>query len=958
MRNEHIDNFPRKPVISRFVAPWDTSGWYGVWPDLQPGSRLYTNSEAQVAQLPEKYKGVPYIRTYNSNAEGFDDKQEVDFYVEQDAVVYAALDDRCVPDFLEQFQDSGDVLTSTDGTVYRIFLRKYASGAQVHIPGFKGPYNHYIVFALPTSREYAEHHYDTAQVPVTLEPYQKRSYQWYFYETFNHLEDGTCPQDFCMDGTGGVRTYRSAPQRKYLYLGADSRLYRKTQTTGKDVFETSFTAVYGESRLYVCGVELCITPQEIRLPAQQRVLAKSTDGTYQIQIKRDPAAARSEIWINSRLQCHVTCSEDKIADFSICTMEGACGQVDFLSLRDETEDYVVEDHFEELPKLLRTSHADAAEFAADAFPACKGLRIHGKKQAWVLYPFQPVSGIVRIETRVKVCGDGFALLPELRNSRGELLARVAMYYNNLYVSNGDRWEQIFDPHGGWFYYPCHNWYEIQIVADTNTCTYAVMVDGAKRADGLPLLSKTDDAAQLGFFTDTDDLLVSSIQVSDTNTFSRHLLPPGKLYDVTQAPYCAAGDGRTLDTEAIQRALNDAACMGGTVYLPHGTFFTGSLRIYSDTTFFLDTEAELIGTQDHSQYPLYTPGESLCAARQLGRSLLYAENARNIRITGGGTINGNGLYRFKMNDPKNDRENDSRPCAVYTAYCENVRIDNLSFKNAAFWTVVPLSSRNVFMEHLDLDCMNTPNRDGIDPVDCVDMTIRKCRIMAGDDGLCLKSSDILGCENIFVSDLMIQSLASGIKFGTDTYYSFRNAVIQRCTIKNVNRCGISLESVDGAAVENVRFDQIDMTDVGAPIYVVVGKRGRCPRGTHEQRASTIDGVEFHEIHFERPYPFSFTKDIRETMVIGQSPEQPVKNITFSQCEFNLPGGRTERPDRPQPIGTAYPEYDCHGLSAGSAYTFCFAEHVKLLDCKVQLDQEDCRPVAAYVDCGGKGEEPDA
>ena len=70
MRNEHIDIFPRKPVISRFVAPWDTSGWYGVWPDLQPGSRLYTNSEAQVAQLPEKYRGVPYIRTYNSNAAG------------------------------------------------------------------------------------------------------------------------------------------------------------------------------------------------------------------------------------------------------------------------------------------------------------------------------------------------------------------------------------------------------------------------------------------------------------------------------------------------------------------------------------------------------------------------------------------------------------------------------------------------------------------------------------------------------------------------------------------------------------------------------------------------------------------------------------------------------------------------------------------------------------------------
>lgn len=96
-----------------------------------------------------------------------------------------------------------------------------------------------------------------------------------------------------------------------------------------------------------------------------------------------------------------------------------------------------------------------------------------------------------------------------------------------------------------------------------------------------------------------------------------------------------------------------------------------------------------------------------------------------------------------------------------------------------------------------------------------MTIRNCNIMAGDDGLCFKSSDSFGCERIHVDDLVIQSLASGIKFGTDSYYSLKDTCIENCAIKNVNRCGVSLESVDGAEVENVLFQDIHMTDVGAP-----------------------------------------------------------------------------------------------------------------------------------------------
>ena len=311
------------------------------------------------------------------------------------------------------------------------------------------------------------------------------------------------------------------------------------------------------------------------------------------------------------------------------------------------------------------------------------------------------------------------------------------------------------------------------------------------------------------------------------------------------------------------------------------------------------------------------------------------------------------YRFKMNDPVSDRRAlDARPDIVYITYSKDITIENINFKNSAFWTVVPLSSGNIVMHHLNLDCMNTPNRDGIDPVDCHDMTIYSCNIMAGDDGLCFKSSDPVGCYNIDVWDMMIQSLASGIKFGTDTYYCLKNAHITDCAIKNVNRCGISLETVDGAEVENVTFERIDMTDVGAPVYITVGARNRLPRGGAPVRKSGIKNVTFRDMRFDRAYPFSYTKNIREVMAVGQSPEQIMENILFENCDFTLAGGFSEIPGCPRPIDNRYPEYDRHGLSAGHGFTVRYAKDFRLSNVNITLESPDVRPLIAYFDCEEK------
>ena len=203
----------------------------------------------------------------------------------------------------------------------------------------------------------------------------------------------------------------------------------------------------------------------------------------------------------------------------------------------------------------------------------------------------------------------------------------------------------------------------------------------------------------------------------------------------------------------------------------------------------------------------------------------------------------------------NREPLSRPCVIYITYSSDVTVESIHMRRSCFWTVVPLSCRNVLLRHLDLDCMYTPNRDGIDPVDVCDMSIYDCAVMAGDDGLCFKSSDAFGCERIDVWDMMLQSLASGFKFGTDTYYSLRDFTLRDCSRKNINRCGISLEAVDGAEIDNVLFERVDMVDVGAPAYVAVGCRNRVPHGGAPERHAHIRSVTFRDLRFEAAYPFS-------------------------------------------------------------------------------------------------------
>lgn len=283
-------------------------------------------------------------------------------------------------------------------------------------------------------------------------------------------------------------------------------------------------------------------------------------------------------------------------------------------------------------------------------------------------------------------------------------------------------------------------------------------------------------------------------------------------------YGAVGNGTTLDTAAIQSAID--ACTeagGGKVRVPAGHYVIGTVEIKSNVTLSLEHGAELWGSQDMKDYPT----RELRPARE-GQSqcLLYAEDATNIRLEGLGVIDGRGTPDAF---PKR-RGKDDRPRLIRFENCERVTFSGLTYKNPAFWGIHLVDCKDVYFTGVKVRMRNNHyNNDGLDIDGCENVLIENCDIVAGDDAICLKSS-LNPCRNIVVRDCIVSSNTAALKFGTSSYGGFINVDVSNCYFYDCPMGAIKLQSVDGGRLENVSISRIVMEGVGSPIFIRLGNRG--------------------------------------------------------------------------------------------------------------------------------------
>ncbi|HVU33940.1 MAG TPA: glycosyl hydrolase family 28 protein [Opitutaceae bacterium] len=278
----------------------------------------------------------------------------------------------------------------------------------------------------------------------------------------------------------------------------------------------------------------------------------------------------------------------------------------------------------------------------------------------------------------------------------------------------------------------------------------------------------------------------------------------KRRDFDVGSHGAMGDGRTLDTAAIQRAIDAAAGAGGGRVLLRGgsRYLTGALHLRSGIDFHLADDAELVVSTDPAHFG--------------GSGALNATGAVGLRITGTGTIDGRSPEFMERYDAANEWwvPKPFRPRLALLTGCRDVEVHDVTFRQAPSWTLHLLGCEHVLVDGMKVrNQMDVPNCDGIDPDHCRDVEIRNCAIACGDDAIVLKTTRPGAAygpsSRIRVHDCVLETQDSGLKIGTESTQDISDVRFENCTIKTGCR-GLCIQLRDEGNISNIAFQDITFT----------------------------------------------------------------------------------------------------------------------------------------------------
>jgi polygalacturonase len=435
---------------------------------------------------------------------------------------------------------------------------------------------------------------------------------------------------------------------------------------------------------------------------------------------------------------------------------------------------------------------------------------------------------------------------------------------------------------------------------------------------------------------------------------------------------AAGDGKQVDTPAINRAIEAAASSGGgTVRVPAGQYLCYSIHLRSNVALYLEQGAAIIAADTPHEGTTsggYDQAESNApweAYQDFGHnhwhnSLIWGEDLHDIAILGPGLIWGRGLS-WGHDDPVLPRAEAPGVGnkAIALKNCHNVLLRDFSILQGGHFGILATGVDNFSIDNLRIDT----NRDGIDIDCCRNVHVSNCTVNSPwDDGICPKSSFALGyarpTENVTISnccvtgDYQLGTVLDGsfkrfgpdfdanvwqrtgrIKCGTESNGGFKNIAISNCVFESCR--GLALETVDGGILEDITFTGVTMRDIrNAPLYLRLGGRMRGPQGVPIGRLARvlIENVTCYGPVNAMP------------SIIAGLPGHPVEDVKISDCFFLHKGGGTPEMAAivPEEHPDDYPEPYRMGTLPAQHFYVRHARNVEFSNVELASASPDARP----------------
>jgi polygalacturonase len=447
-------------------------------------------------------------------------------------------------------------------------------------------------------------------------------------------------------------------------------------------------------------------------------------------------------------------------------------------------------------------------------------------------------------------------------------------------------------------------------------------------------------------------------------------------------YGATGDGKTIDTDAINRAIEAAAAVGGGMVLfPAGIYLCFSIHLRSNVHLHLEQGATIVAAEspkpgettgyNGGTYDAAEPNAPWEPYQDYGHnhwhnSLIWGEDLHDISITGTGLIYGKGLS-FGA-DGATQAQRGGYP--IYVAEqpsvgnksialknCHNVQLRDFSILKGGHFGLLLTGVDNLIIDNLTIDT----DRDGMDIDCCQNVRVSNCTVNSPwDDGICPKSSYSLGyaraTRNVTIANCFVTGCyqlgtvldgtwkkfpeggrpygTGRIKCGTESNGGFINITITGCVFEGCQ--GYALETVDGALLEDITISNTTMRDViSGPLFMRLGVRLRGPKDT--TKVGTLKRILVNNLNCHNA-------PMRLCSILSGIPTNAIEDVKLSNIFVETAGGATSDPAQlvPPEEEDAYPEPSMFGQMPSSGFFLRHIRNLEMSHVEIANTTPDARP----------------